>query len=80
MTKPTAYVDVGKNYNASAMRRASGPKLYGICVGNSPIMWNIVDGMRETCADLEFMNMGLPPSSLGGNAETALTHPTAYPA
>lgn len=30
---------------------------------------------EEACADLEFMTMGLPPSSLGGNAETALTHP-----
>jgi len=29
---------------------------------------------EEACADLGFMNMGLPPSSLGGNAETALPH------
>lgn len=45
--KPMAYVDVGKNCNASAMRRASGLKLYGVCVGNSPIMSNIVAGMRK---------------------------------
>ncbi|MEQ6341736.1 MAG: hypothetical protein M3A44_08810 [Gammaproteobacteria bacterium] len=28
----------------------------------------------EACADLEAMNMGLPPSSLGGNAEAVLAH------
>lgn len=31
----------------------------------------------EACADLEVMNMGLPPSSLGVNAEAALAHPPA---
>ena len=30
---------------------------------------------EEACADLAFMNMGMPPSSLGGNAEAALAHP-----
>lgn len=36
-----------------------------------------LDWYEEACADLEAMNMGLPPSSLGGNAEAVLARPPA---
>ncbi len=38
-----------------------------------------LDWYEEACADLEVMNMGLPPSSLGGNAEAAVAQPAASP-
>lgn len=77
--KPTAYVDVRKNCNARYALGFWAEALWHLC-REFPDHVEYRGWYEKKCVDLEFMNMGLPLSSLGGNAEMALTHPTAYPA